>query len=261
MTEIDMLCYLKLSDSSIMAACYTEDGIARLGTDYYIIRVGAAEIYNASGGEISLDELVRGCPIRIRWDGTVMESYPGQISARVVEALSDTPDPSVPAEEDIPPAEDGSRWWSAEPEPVTEIPDLMVSWSGADISVTAAVSYRYGQWSYLDAGEEETSGGAVNALPDGLKISAWTFDADSTIVRDGFDTISLSLNPVPGEMEVLACARGDETDTGTVLTPDEDGTVRLPEGDTVLQITARWDTETYAGYAVYGILVTDSSES
>lgn len=253
--QIDMLYYLNLGGGSIMAACYTPEGIDRLGQDYYVVHVGAAEIYNASGEKITLEELTRGCPIRVTWPGMVMESYPGQIAAETVTALSDEADPTVPPEDEIQPFGDGPRWWV--PEPVTEVPNLTAEYRNDQVAAAVILKARCGAWSYADAEGSELSGGAENARLDGLTPQEWDYDDRNTIQRSGFDTLTLTLAPEAQELQVMAYAYGTAEDAGTEVEISEDGAIPLLDGDTIYVVTARWGSVEYQGYAVYGFLVTN----
>lgn len=252
-SQVDMLYYLDLGGGSIMAAPYTQEGIDQLGQDYYVIHVNAAKIYNAAGEEISLEELTRGCPIRITWPGIVMNSYPGQISAEKVEALSDEADPSVPPEDEIEPFGDGPKWWVEETP--TEVPMLHVEYRTDMATVVQNVEKRYGSWSYMEETEgSEISGGASNAQMDGQTPWEWTYDDSNTITRE-MDTLTLTFSTEAQTIQVTAYAYDDPQDPGTDVPVSEDGTIELLEGDHIYVISASWDTDQYQGEGTYGILV------
>ena len=255
-TQVDMLYYKKLGDGSVMAACYTDEGISQLGADYYVIHVGEAAITNAGGEKISLDELTRGCPVRITFPGMIMESYPGQISATGVEALSDEADPRVPPEDEIEPIVDGgAKWWVEEP--VTEIPQLGVEYVTSDFSAYAAMHCSYGSWNYT---AEDGSGvgidacGASNATLDGQEPSDWEPDEEHTIKRSGFDTITLR-TAAEGDMTVRAYALDAPEKAWVDVALDDEGVLKLPEGSCVFEVKAVWDSERYQGEATYYFLV------
>ena len=252
---VDMLYFKKLGDTSIMAACYTDEGVAQLGSDYYVIHVGDAKIYNTQGEEISLDQLTRGCEIQIQWPGMVMESYPGQISAEIVTALSDEASPAVPPEDEIQPIDGGVKWW--EEEPVTEVPALDLEYTTPDFSCQMIVEPRYGSWSY-GAAETGTSGsgGASNALLDGQSPWDWDYDDNHTVKRSGFDSMVLSTAPAAEEMTVTAYAVDQPDAEGAAVELDEQGTLHLLDGDYIYVIHAKWNSEQYQGEATYGFLVT-----
>lgn len=250
---VDMLYYKRLGDDSIMAACYTEEGIARLGNDYYVVHVGEAKIYDAQGKKVTLDELVRGCPIEIQWPGMVAMSYPGQISASVVTALSDEPDPAVPPEDEIRPIGDGPAWW--EEETVTEVPDLNLEYQTTDFVTMMRIVYHTGSWTYSEEGS--VAGGGTNAAKDGLAPQEWTYDDNNTIKRAGFDTIKLSTYPEAQEITVTAYPAEDSTAEGTALMLDENGTLELLDGAYIYEVSCVWNGEQYQGEAVYGFKVVE----
>lgn len=255
-SQVDMLYYLKVGEGSIMAAPYTQEGIDQLGQDYYVIHVNAAKIYNAAGEEISLEELTRGCPIRITWPGVVMSSYPGQINAEKVEALSDEADPSVPPEDEIEPFGDGPKWWVEEP--ITEVPVLHVEYRTDMAAVVQIVEKRYGSWSFTDETEDsDISGGASNTQLDGQTPWEWTYDDSNTITRE-MDTLTLTFSTEAQTIQVTAYAYDDPQDPGTDVPVSEDGTIELLEGDHIYVISASWDTDQYQGEGTYGILVKEA---
>lgn len=255
-SQVDMLYYLKVGEGSIMAAPYTQEGIDQLGQDYYVIHVVAAKIYNAAGEEISLEELTRGCPIRITWSGVVMTSYPGQINAEKVEALSDEADPAVPPEDEIEPFGDGPKWWVEEP--ITEVPVLHVEYRTDMAAVVQIVEKRYGSWSFTDEAEDsDISGGASNTQLDGQTPWEWTYDNSNTITRK-MDTLTLTFSTEAKTIQVTAYAYDDPQDPGTDVPVSEDGTIDLLEGDHIYVISASWDTDQYQGEGTYGILVKEA---
>lgn len=255
--QVDMLYYLKLDENSIMAACYTAEGIERLGEDYYIVHVGNAEIYNTSGEKISLDELPRGCPIRITWPGIVTASYPGQISAEIVTMLSDTPDPAVPPEDEIEPFNNGPKWWITQP--VTEVPTLGIEYRNDTAAVTVLLEKRYGSWTYLAEDEGSMlSGGASNAQKDGKSPWEWVYDDRNTIVRNGFDTLTLTLSPQAQELQVTAYVYDDMQDMGTVVGLSNNNALTLLDGDYIYVVSAVWNSNEHQGEATYSFLVKDS---
>ncbi len=250
--QVDMIYFKQLDDSSMMAACYTDEGIARLGADYYVVHVGDAQIYNAEGEAVALDQLVRGCPIQIQWPGMVMESYPGQINAEVVRALEDK-DWGVPPEDEIPALFDGPKWW--EETPVTEVPDLSVEYTSSDYSVCVRVEKRNGSWRYAAESEGTFQGSAVNGVRDGLSPQKWTYDDGNTIQRTDFDTVKLSFEPEPQSLRVMAYVYGDGTDRGQEVPVSETGVMNLLKGDYIYVVTADWDGDSYGGSGTYGFLV------
>lgn len=255
--QVDMLYYLKLDENSIMAACYTAEGIERLGEDYYVVHVGNAEIYNTLGEKICLEELPRGCPIRITWPGIVMQSYPGQINAETVTMLSDTPDPAVPPEDEIEPFNNGAKWWISQP--VTEVPTLGIEYRNDTAAVTVLLEKQYGSWSYLaEDGESALSGGASNAQKDGRNPWEWGYDDRNTIVQDGFNTLTLTLSPEAQELQVTAYVYDDMQDKGTIVDLSNNNTLTLLGGDYIYVVNAVWNSNEYQGEATYSFLVKDS---
>lgn len=255
-SQVDMLYYLKVGEVSIMAAPYTQEGIDALGQDYYVVHVDAAKIYNAAGEEITLEELTRGCPIRITWPGMVMSTYPGQINAEKVEALSDEADPSVPPEDEIEPFGDGPKWWVEEP--ITEVPVLHVEYRTDMAAVVQIVEKRYGSWSFTEEAEDsDISGGASNTQLDGQTPWEWTYDDSNTITRK-MDTLTLTFSTEAQTIQVTAYAYDDPQDPGTDVPVSEDGTIELLEGDHIYVISASWDTDQYQGEGTYGILVKEA---
>lgn len=247
---VDMLYYLNLGGGSIMAACYTEEDIAVMGQDYYVVHVGDAEIYNASGEKITLDELTRGCPVRISWPGMIMESYPGQIAAEKVQAISDTPDPSVPEEDEIPAVNGGYKWW--EPELQRELPGLTMEYTTPDY-VVAMFLNGLGSWSYVDEGE------TTEVISCGEDPLDWEYDDNNTCMWNHFDTIRFSCG-IPWEtISVNAYVDGKEE---TVEVPvNEDGTVELVNGGSVIYVvTCTWNTDTYKGEGTYAVKILIPSE-
>ena len=246
MASVDMLYYLQLSDSSIMAACNTDEGIEIFGEDYYVVLLNDAEIYNASGEKIALEDLTRGCPIRIEWPGMVMESYPAQIAAAKVTALSYEADPSVPAEDEIPAVGGGEKWW--EPQPVTELPGMTMEYSTPDFSVAVFLS-GLGSWDYTEDGEEWQS-----MISCGDHPLEWTYDDNNTIKRVNFDTVKLFTTPAADTMVASAYVDGSEEAVDVAI--GEDGTVELLEGSEVIYVVSCfWNADTYSGDATYAFKV------
>ena len=251
--SVEMLYYKKLDDSSIMAAACTEEGIAMLGNDYYIVLVGDAAISNAQGEAVTLDDLTRGCPIEVKWPGMVMESYPGQIAALEVIALSDEADPSVPAEDEIQPIGDGPVWW--EEEAVTEIPDLVIEYTTPLYLTSMWVEARAGGWGYMEEGT--FSGGGSNSTKDGIDVHDRVYDDSNTIKETGIETLTLILEPMADEITVTAYDAANRDDAGTAVELDENNTFALLPGENLYEITCTWDGEGkhYQGAALYSIKV------
>lgn len=246
---VDMRYFKNLGGGSIMAACYTDEGVALLGQDYYVVHVGDAKIYNTQGQEIDLEELPRGSELRIRWPGMVMESYPGQIAAETVTVLSDDIPADFPAENEIPPVNDGPKWW--EEPTATEVPNLTLDYSTELALVTVAIQPHYAEWSYSEGGSAGVKSGVLSGQP----VQEWTFDDNNTFNRTGFDSITLSARPEPDGITVTAFAYGDESDQGTALELDGEGNLTLLDGDFIYLVEAKWDSAAYVGQAVYAFLV------
>lgn len=249
--SVDMLYYLDLGGGSIMAACYTDEGIAVMGNDYYVIHVGEAEIYNTAGQSIPLEKLTRGCPIRITWPGMVMESYPGQIAAEKVEMISDEPDPTVPAEDEIQPVNGGPKWW--EPEMQTELPNIVMEYTTPDFATAVFLSGQ-GEWNYLKDGK------SVGEVSCGDDPRNWTYDDNDTCKRVGFDTVRFSCGVQYASIEVVAYVDGGEEAVSVPV--GEDGTIELLDGSEVIYvIKLRWETTQYNGNGEYGVKIVVPQEN
>lgn len=249
--SVDMLYYLKLGDNSIMAACYTDEGISIMGRDYYVIHLGDAELYNAAGQPITLDELTRGCPIHIQWPGMIMESYPGQLSAAIVTAISDEADPSVPAEDEIPSVDGGVKWW--EPELQRELPSMTVEYTTADYAVAMFLGGT-GEWSYQEDGQ------TMSMIACGEDPLAMKYNDHNTCKRNGFDTVTLQCSVPWSSISVKAYVDGSSE--GQDVSVDADGTMSLLDGNEVIYVIyCQWDTEIYGGYETFCIkVVTPTAE-
>lgn len=258
--QVDMLYYKKIGDNSLMAACYTDEGIDLLGQDYYVIHAGEAVITNAEGETVSLDELTRGCPVRITFPGMVMSSYPGQINATSIQALSNEADPSVPPEDEIEPIVDGgAKWW--EEEPVKEIPRLGVEYVTSDFSAYATMHCSYGSWNYTaedGSGVGTDSCGASNTMLDGQEPSDWEFDEEHTIKRSGFNIITLSTSVDAASITVKAYAVDAPEKVWVDVELTDDGELKLPDGNCVFEVKAEWNSDQYQGDATYYFLVTEA---
>lgn len=246
---VDVIYFKKLGDNSIMVACYTEDGTALFGGDYFVAHVGEAELYNAAGEQVDLDGLTRGCELRITWPGMVMESYPAQIAAARVDALSDEPLDGVPPEEQIPPLFDGPIWWETEPR--TEPWDLTVNYTVECLRLCplSAVSFD----------EEHSASESGDHTLDSSAVQGLTFDGSNTLDRQiGPDSVSLHSPLLPDDITVTAYIYGDATDPGTAVELDEDKSFALLDGDHIYVVEIHWDTEAYQGDGTYAFLALDS---
>lgn len=276
---LDVLYFKELDDSSIMVACYTKEGVAIMGGDYFIAHVGAAEIYNMDGEKITLDQLVRGSELQIEWPGMVMESYPAQISAKKVRVTRDEIPVNFPPEDDIPALFGGPKWW--EEEPVLEVPNMSVQyWTDLAI-VSMQITPHSGTWHYA---EQDYDGEAVigeeNALLDGQHPLDWTYDDNNTVKKATImmmpfpgdpavmedsgtdDTMTeaqyIRIGPYPNTktLTVTAYAVDDDSREGVPVTLLDGGYIELPDRDTVYVVEASWEQERYQGSAVYSFLVT-----
>lgn len=245
---VDMLYYLDLGEESIMAACYTPEGIAGMGEDYYVVHTAGARIFNAAGEPCQLGDLTRGCPIRVEWPGMVMESYPGQLSAEKITALSDEADPSVPPEEEIEPKGNGPKWWV--PEQVTELPALGIEYTVPDFTTYMRVAAHSGSWSVQ--GEEKAERGASQ------NPRKWDYDDNNTIDGKNVDTVTLRLTPDASSIRVSAYSV-DDPDKSETIPVAEDGSIRLLKGSYVYVVACDWSGGEYEGWADYGFLVTEES--
>ncbi len=257
---LEVWLFKKLDDSSIMAACRSDqNGMDRMGGDYFVVHVGDAEIYNMDGEKITLDQIARGSDLRIEWPGMVMESYPAQISAETVRVISEDFVDQIPPEDNIPALFDGPKWW--EEEPVRDIPALNISYDAPEFTVTMVVPHRYGSWNYTESGsaeEEGISAGANNTILDGQHPSQWGLGEDQTIKRFVTDKVTLSTSPQADEITVTAYT-GDPKllDQEVPVELDEQGTLELLDGTCIYVVTAVWNGDAYQGSATYGFLVTD----
>ncbi len=246
MTSVDMIYYLDLGEGTIMAAAYTDEGVAQMGSDYYVVHVSDAEIYNAAGEKCTMEDLPRGVELKIQWPGMVMESYPAQIAAYKITALSDTPVEGLPAEDEIPAVNGGEKWW--EPEPVVELPGMTLEYT-TDAFVVAQFLQGGGSWSCEVDGQMLVTEIDVDAPLD------TAFDDGNTIKRKGFDTIRLNTGPDADTMTVEAYVDGSETPVPVEL--DGDGSMQLLEGSSVIYVVScQWNT-TYTGQGSYVFLVTE----
>lgn len=238
--SVDMLYYLNLGGDSIMALPCGDDA-EWLGEDYLVVHLAGAELYNAQGEKCTLEDLTRGCPIRVQWPGMVMESYPGQIAADTVTALGDTADPSVPPEDEIPALGGGAKWWVKETP--KELPDITMEYSTQDFSVAMFLS-GVGSWGF--------PGGEIISCGD--HPLNWNYDDHNTCKRVGYDTVTFSCFPKPDTIKVEAYVDGGQ-DAQTVPV-DQDGSIDLLDGGEVIYVlTLSWDTPDYWGSAEYAVKI------
>ena len=253
MVTSTMVYFLDLGDGAIMAAPIDDTGTDLLGGDYLKVFIENAEITDADGNSMTLDQMERGCVMDVTFPGMVTMSIPAQISATRIVVTNNTPDPDFPDEHDIPDLFGTGKWW--EPEVVNQAPDLVVQYSDDLGQYSQMIPYKTGTWSYGDDSTRE--GGVSNARLDGQKPQEWVFDEYSTVKKTTFDTVKLVFAPPAASMTVMAYHQDDPSDAGTELTISENGEISLLEEDNIVYVvSAQWDSEQYSGSAVYGFLVT-----
>lgn len=253
-TTVGMIYFLDLQDGSMMAACYDDAGTKVLGGDYLKVYMDNAEITDADGNPMTLEDMNRGCLMDVTFPGMVTMSIPAQISASKIVVTNNTPDPDFPAENDIPDLFGTGKWW--EPEVVNQAPDLSVQYKDDLGQYSQLIPYKTGDWSYEDSSAKE--GGLSNAKLDGQKPQDWFFDEYTTIQRTNFDTVKLTFAPSPDSLTVTVYRQDDPQDTGTDVPVSDSGEITLDAGDVnmIYVVKGEWRTEHYQGSAVYGFLVT-----
>lgn len=252
-TTVGMIYYLDLQDGSMMAACYDDAGTKVLGGDYLKVYMDNAEITDADGNPMTLEDMNRGCRMDVTFPGMVTMSIPAQISASKIVVTNNTPDPDFPAENDIPDLFGTGKWW--EPEVVNQAPDLSVQYKDDLGQYSQLIPYKTGDWSYEDSSAKE--GGLSNAKLDGQKPQDWFFDEYTTIQRTNFDTVKLTFAPSPDSLTVTVYRQDDPQDTGTDVPVSDSGEITLDAGDVnmIYVVKGEWNSEHYQGSAVYGFLV------
>lgn len=253
-TTVGMIYYLDLQDGSMMAACYDDAGTEALGGDYLKVYMDNAEITDADGNPMTLEDMNRGCLMDVTFPDMVTMSIPAQISASKIVVTNNTPDPDFPAENDIPDLFGTGKWW--EPEVVNQAPDLSVQYKDDLGQYSQLIPYKTGDWSYEDSSAKE--GGLSNAKLDGQKPQDWFFDEYTTIQRTNFDTVKLTFAPSPDSLTVTVYRQDDPQDTGTDVPVSDSGEITLDAGDEnmIYVVKGEWHTEHYQGSAIYGFLVT-----
>ncbi len=170
-TTVGMIYFLDLQDGSMMAACYDDAGTKVLGGDYLKVYMDNAEITDADGNPMTLEDMNRGCLMDVTFPGMVTMSIPAQISASKIVVTNNTPSPDFPAENDIPDLFGTGKWW--EPEVVNQAPDLSVQYKDDLGQYSQLIPYKTGDWSYEDSSAKE--GGLSNAKLDGQKAPGLVF--------------------------------------------------------------------------------------
>ena len=251
---VGMIYFLNLKDGSIMAACYDDAGTEALGGNYLKVYIENAEITDADGNPMTLEDMNRGCLMDVTFPGMVTMSIPAQISATKIVVTNNTPDPDFPAENDIPDLFGTGKWW--EPEVVNQAPDLVIQYKDSLGQYSQMIPYKTGDWSYGD--DSAMEGGMSNAALDGQKPQEWVFDEYTTVKRTTFDTVKLVFAPQPDNMTVTVYRQDDPEDTGTEVPVSEDGEITLDAGDVnmIYVVTGDWQSDYYQGSAIYGFLVT-----
>ena len=251
---VGMIYFLNLKDGSIMTACYDDAGTEALGGNYLKVYIENAEITDADGNPMTLEDMNRGCLMDVTFPGMVTMSIPAQISATKIVVTNNTPDPDFPAENDIPDLFGTGKWW--EPEVVNQAPDLVVQYKDSLGQYSQMIPYKTGDWSYGD--DSAMEGGMSNAALDGQKPQEWVFDEYTTVKRTTFDTVKLVFAPQPDNMTVTMYRQDDPEDTGTEVPVSDSGEITLEGGDVnmIYVVTGDWQSEYYQGNAIYGFLVT-----
>lgn len=238
--SVEMLYYLKEGENSILAAASTQEGILLLGNDFYSIDLSGAKIYDPNGNEWSAEYLSRGCPIRVEWDGTIAETYPGQIKADAVYQLSTKYDPAVPPEEEMTPLSEGGYWTVPQGEQIPAI-TIVHNDTGLELSMLASSFTTYDNEDYAYVG-----GPRMNSDP-----RDWYYE-NSRLVREENDTVTL-VSPIdPSQIYIDAYSMTDETVMPVYM--NEAGEFSLLDGEFAYVITLVWNTDTCASTAVYAFV-------
>lgn len=238
--SVEMLYYLKTGENSILAAACSAEGIDQLGNDYYTIDLSDAKIYDPNGTEWSVENLSRGCPIRVEWDGSIAETYPGQIKASAVYQISTDYDPAVPPEEELTPLSDGGYWSVPQGEQIPTI-TIVHNDTGLELTKLASSFTTYDNVDYTYVG-----GPLMNSDP-----RAWYYE-NSRLAREANDTVTL-VSPIdPSQIYIDAYSMTD--DTVMPIYMNEAGEFSLLDGEYAYVITLIWNTDTCASTAVYAFV-------
>ena len=200
------------------------------------------EIYDTEGSPISQEDLEKGNILRIRGDGIMLESYPGQYPG--VE--------SIQVEEEGNPS-DADQYQAIvdeiyqEPDP-SEVPFMNVEYATSQAQVTASVTTGGYEWSY-----EAKNGETQCEIADTAHITAWTEIMEINI-EDPTDMM-LFFSKAPEKVTALRWPDNPEEaesfDGENVETaPDEQGqfTIESVEAGYRYLIHAEWEN----GYVEYG---------
>lgn len=240
--SVDMLYYLDNGDSTILAACNTAEGITEYGSDFYYVSLNDAKIYNTQGKECQLSELVRGCPIRVEWDGAISESYPAQISAVKITALSDTPHDAVPPEEELTPLAEGGYW--RVPTSPEDVPSLNLSLVD-DPDRMNLTNLAFSLTTYDNADYAYQAPPVLEGDPRG-----WFYDS-ATLDRAEYDTVTLNFEFKPTELYVNAYSMQDAEAPVQPVYMNDNWEISLLDEEYAYVITAVWSSDTCAATAVY----------
>lgn len=236
----EMLYYIKEGEYSILAAASTRESIALLGSGFYSIDLSTAKIYDPNGTEWTAENLSRGCPVRIEWDGSIAETYPGQIKATAVYQISTVYNPAVPPEEEMTPLSEGGYWTVPQGE---QIPVLSVVHNDAALELTKLASsfttYDNEDYAYI-------GGPQMKSDP-----RAWYFE-NSRLDRGDNDTVTLVSNIDPSQIYIEAYSMTDDSIHPIYM--NEAGEFSLLDGEFAYVITLVWNTNTCASTAVYAFV-------
>ena len=236
----EMLYYLKEGENSILAAASTGESIMLLGNGFYSIDLSGAKIYDPNGTEWAAENLSRGCPIRVEWDGTIEETYPGQIKATAVYQLSTDYNPAVPPEEEMTPLSEGGYWTVPQGEQIPAI-TIVHNDSGLELYSLASSFTTYDNEDLAYVGAPQ-----MNSDP-----RAWYYD-NSRLTREANDTVTL-VSPIdPSQIYIDAYSMTDETIYPVYM--NEAGEFSLLDGEFAYVISLVWNTNTCASTAVYAFV-------
>lgn len=236
----EMLYYLKEGENAILAAASTQESIAMLGNGFYSIDISSAKIYDPNGTEWTAENLTRGCPIRIEWDGSIAETYPAQVKATAVYQLSTTYNPAVPPEEEMTPLSAGGYWTVPQGDQIPGI-TIVHNDTGLELAKLASSFTTYDNEDYAYVG-----GPRMNSDP-----RDWYYE-NSKLAREANDTVTL-VSPIdPSEIYIDAYSMTD--DTVMPIYMNEAGEFSLLDGEFAYVITLVWNTSTCASTAIYAFV-------
>lgn len=236
--SVEMLYYTS-KHGPLVAACCTEQGIAAYGGGFYDIILDSATIYNTSGEECALEDLVRGCTICVTWDGEVNG---GVIRAKEIRALTDTHHPAVPPESELTPIPDGSGGETVWTVPqADQIPEITVNHDGQSLTLTKLAS------SFTTVDDPTYIGGYPTLSGDPRYRQFRT----TTLERNPEETAYIECSLEPSEIYIEAyCVDYPELGMEPVYM-DENGQFPLMDATWVYVVTMVWRAETAQATAVY----------